>query len=80
MPEFLRTFDDADRVRLSTPERTHRFGPLESTGCAHGNSYQFRYEWPGGSGGPHDGELVILASNCVDCVLAGWMQPGRRRA
>lgn len=76
---FLRTFSDAERIKLATREKSARFGPVEVTSCAHGGTYTFRYEWPDGSGGPKDGTLVILGSKCLDCALLVEMQPGRRK-
>lgn len=77
-PQY-RTFNDADRIKLSTREKSARWGPIEVAPCAHGGAYTFRYEWTDGSGGPKDGELVILGNKCLDCALLGEMQTGRRK-
>lgn len=79
MTTFARTFDEAERVKLGIKDRSQVIGPLESTTCTHGQIYSFRYEWPAGSGGPNDGDLVILTNPCIDCAIALELQPGRRR-
>ena len=76
---FARTFNDPERIKLAVNDKDRAVGPLESTYCAHGRIHSFRYEWPRGSGGPNNGELVILENPCVDCALAFELQPGRRR-
>lgn len=75
----MRTFDDAQRIARATHDGAMTIGPLETTGCAHGLAYQFRYEWPRGSGGPADGSILIVANLCVDCALQGWLRPGSKR-
>lgn len=76
---FACTYSDAERVKLGINDKDRTVGPLETSYCCHGGAYTFRYEWPKGSGGPNDGELLILTNNCVDCALTFEMQPGRRR-
>ncbi len=76
---FARTFSDPERVKLGVQDRGRVIGPLETTFCGHGHGHTFRYEWPNGSAGPKDGELVIIENKCVDCALLFALQPGRRR-
>ena len=80
MTTIARTYsNDTDRVRLATNDGARTIGPLEGMGCPHGLSYQFRYEWPRGAGGPNDGEIVVIENKCIDCALQLWLRPGTRR-
>lgn len=76
---YARTFSDPERVALGISDKALVIGPLETSLCGHGHGHKFRYEWPRGSAGPKDGELVILENKCVDCALLFALQPGRRR-
>jgi len=75
----LRTFNDSERIANATTDGGTAIGPLESSGCSHGQVYQFRYQWPKGSGGPDYGEVLVLTNPCIDCALQGWLRPGSTR-
>ena len=74
-----RTWNDAERVTKATTDGPMKIGPIETTSCSHGETYQFRYQWPNGSGGPLDGEVLIVTNDCIGCYALQCLRAGTKR-
>jgi hypothetical protein len=73
------TWSDAERIAKATTDGPTKIGPIETAPCSHGEAYQFRYQWPNGSGGPVDGEVLIVTNPCIGCYALQCLRPGTKR-